>query len=107
MDPASRGLMEDLKEPQTGYLQGCLMACFVTASAIKDVNILGFALKAISLESGLLKRLCEACLVRCEHCLSRQVWVLSKLVQIIDFPGGLSLLKKSTLSIELLPQPLS
>lgn len=39
-------------------------------------------------------------------CLSRQAWVLWKLVQVIDFLGGLSLLKESTLSMELLPQPL-
>lgn len=39
-------------------------------------------------------------------CLSRQVRVLLKLVQVIDFLGGLSLLKDSTLSMELLAQPL-
>lgn len=39
-------------------------------------------------------------------CLSRQAWVLSKLVQVIDFLGGLSLLKESTLSMESPPQPL-
>lgn len=38
--------------------------------------------------------------------MSSQAWVLAKLVQVIDFLGGLSLLKESTLSVELLLQPL-
>ena len=38
--------------------------------------------------------------------LSRPVGALSKLVHVIDFLWGLSLLKESTLSMELLPQPL-
>lgn len=59
-------------------------------------------------ENGLLKCcLWGACLVRFECCVcldNPESFV--KLVQVIDLLWALSLLKESTLSMELLPQPL-